>query len=595
MKDALIMDFLLLILGGLGSWVLMHLWEYIRYNFVPAWRDRAKKYAQFPNRATEFFEAAGRSVARRNVRELEIQTDSDSLELAYCTLAKLVPVEEVQGAFRALQRKKRGRVEGLCYLVYPGDLDPAAARQLDVYRLRENAVIIPLPLPFLEAKRNEGRAAARAALDGLRRRYLGFQDLFDVRNAIDEPRFFYGRRELLADLFNALTRGEHVALIGPRKSGKTSALNLLQQRLTSFPVVKIDLQLFSRSQDWPAELFAKILEHYDYWGQTRYRSKWKPGPVPSPLTGMAFCREIHQRRELQRQVSGPLPLILLLDEMERIFPRADADDSNVVREHVERFIAAAGALRSLGQESGERLISIIAADPDPVFNRTNRFAKGLDTNPFYRFFQECSLPPLSAEECDEMLRDIGHAMGLEIDDEVRRAIFSDSGGHAALARQLASAACRERDGAATVTPDHYRAGLEWLTLETGTIDNDFEKNLWHESSPAEKRVLALASQEEPVAKDVLEEPGPAPAIDSDTSRNPPTARQLRDARRILLATGMLEEIGGLYRARGALFRSWLRENIAPPRPVPTSRPSSRAAGQGGGDAAYGAIHAKPDR
>lgn len=574
--------------------ILVGALTYFITKFQIEWRRRSRTCAPFLRMATDFFETLGQSVARRNFRELEIRADKDTVEIVYCALARVVPVEETQGAFRALKRRMRGQIGGLCYLAYPGELDPAAARQLDVYRLRENTVIVPLPLPFLEAKRNEGQAAARAALDGLRRRYLGFQDLFDVRNAIDEPRFFYGRRELLADLFNALTRGEHVALIGPRKSGKTSAINLLQQRLASFPVVKIDLQLFSRSQDWPAELFAKILERYDHWGQTRYGSKWKPRPLPSPLTGMAFCLAIQQRRELQSQASGPLPLILLLDEMERIFPRADAHDGGVVREHVEHFTAAAGALRSLGQESGERLISIIAADPDPVFNRTNRFAKGLDTNPFYRFFQECFLPPLSAEECDEMLRDIGHAMGLEIEDEVRQAVFSDSGGHAALARQLASAACRQRDGAAIVTSDHYRAGLEWLVIETGTIDNDFEKNLWNESSPAERRVLALASHEDPVAKEALEEPGPAPAIDSEASEKAvtPTARELRNAWRILLATGMIEETAGRYRVRGALFRSWLRENAAPPSPVPTPRPSSKTAG-GARSAVYSPIQAKP--
>lgn len=577
-------------IGGILASIVM---TYI-YQYVDAKRGRFKEFTSLSKSATEFFELAGRSVVHRNFREFEVRWGETSSEFVYCALGKLVPVERVQDAFRFFKRVRPGEVEGPHYLVYPGELDPAAARQLDVYRLRENTVIIPLPLPFLEAKRNEGPAAARAALDGLHRRYLGFQDLFDVRNAIDEPRFFYGRRELLANLFNALTRGEHVALVGPRKSGKTSALNLLQQRLASFPVVKIDLQLFSRNQDWPAELCAKIVEHYDHWGKARFGSKWKPQPLPSPLTGMAFCHAVQHRRDLQsRQGSSPLPLILLLDEMERIFPRAGAGGNGVVREHAERFVAAAGALRSLGQESGERLISIISADPDPVFNRTNRFAEGLDTNPFYRFFQECFLPPLSAEECDEMLRDIGHAMGLELEDVVRQEIFADSGGHAALARQLASAACRQRDGAATVTSDHYRAGLEWLTTESGTIDNDFEKNLWHESGPAEKRVLALAAGEEPVAEEALEEPGPVPAIDSETSPEgvSPTRKQLREARRILLATGMLEWNEGRYRVRGALFRSWLRENVT--FPVPEPRSSAKVTAQGGERAAVRAIHAKP--
>jgi hypothetical protein len=38
--------------------------------------------------------------------------------------------------------------------------------------------------------------------------------------------------------------------------------------------------------------------------------------------------------------------------------------------------------------------------------------------------------------------------------------------------------------------------------------------------------------------------------------------QLLDARRLLLATGMLEEAGTGYRVRGGLFRAWLRDYLS---------------------------------
>ena len=56
-------------------------------------------------------------------------------------------------------------------MIHERELDPAAARQLDVYQLREDTTIIPLPLPFLHAKTAEGPSSARTALDGLCRRY----------------------------------------------------------------------------------------------------------------------------------------------------------------------------------------------------------------------------------------------------------------------------------------------------------------------------------------------------------------------------------------------------------------------------------------
>ena len=519
-------------------------------------RELARRYAPLATTTTGFFEAAGAEVTRHGVREFKV-VNAGKTTAVRCALGELLPVEEVQDAFRVrCDAGDAGDAES--YLVYPRELDPAAARQFDVYRLREETVIIPLPAPFLRAKRDEGEDAAREALDGIHRRYLGDQDLFDVRNAIDEPRFFFGRRTLLDDLFHALTRGEHVALVGPRKSGKTSALNLLQQRLSSFPVVKIDLQLYDRNDDrWPRELLAEILERYDRWGQAHHGDAWRPPAVSAYLTGSSFRHAMLERRELQPR---RLPLVLLVDEIERIFPPHEA----AAREHVERFNAAAGVLRSLGQEGGERLLSIIVADLHLEFSRTNEFSvEGTDTNPFYRFFQERFLPALEAIECDEMLSEIGHAMGLILDPEVCEAVFADSGGHASLARQLASAACRHRGGAEEITPEHYRAGLDWLANESGLVDGFFRENFWQPANAAEKRVLALVRGEEPVTEESLEAHGPLPAIDSAGLRQEsmPSRDAPREVRRRLLATSLVERVDGGYRARGALFRAWLRDYL----------------------------------
>jgi hypothetical protein len=77
------------------------------------------------------------------------------------------------------------------------------------------------------AKFTEGVDAMRVGLDALERQYLGEQNLFLIRNAIEESRFFFGRRSLLDELYNALNRRGNIALIGPRKAVKSNALNLL--------------------------------------------------------------------------------------------------------------------------------------------------------------------------------------------------------------------------------------------------------------------------------------------------------------------------------------------------------------------------------
>jgi ligand-binding sensor domain-containing protein len=487
--------------------------------------------------------------------------------LVRCAAGDLVPVEEVQATFKAAENAA-GSNRVYSYLVYQRELDPAATRQLDVYRLRNNAIIVPLSRPFLIAKLAEGADAARSALDGMKRRYLGEQDLFDVRNALDEPRFFFGRRALIEELSGVLSRGEHAALIGQRKSGKSSLLNLLQQRMNQFPIAKVDMQLYSRTEDvtWPGNLSVRIVEAYDNWGLARYGSNWKVPTIGTPVIDpREFEAALRTRREHQRRLGSDLPLIVLVDEIERVFPRADDHE-------VQRFVRASGTLRALGQEGGDKLLSLVVADRLPAFNRVNTFAvtaddtnaiAGAETNPFYRFFKEFYLEPLEFDECRDMLCEIGHAMGLDLDDDVVHRIYEDSGGYVSLARQLASAACRHRIGSTQLNMSHYLSGVSWIREQSGEADVFFKENFWDQASAAERRVLYLASAEGGADAADLEVAGPVPVLED--GRLPTSGQAFRseliDARRMLLATGMLTQRNGKFVVKGDLFREWLQQNI----------------------------------
>jgi ligand-binding sensor domain-containing protein len=524
----------------------------------------AASYRPLLETARTFFSAVGRDARVINSRTLLLASgEGQSAMTVRCCLGDLLRVEEVQEAFAALPKPREGEtVES--YLVFPRDLDPAASRQLDVYRLRDHVVIVPLSLSYLTAKVAEGPDAARQAIDDLHRRYLGKQDLFDMRNALDEARFFFGRRSLLSEIVDTLSRREHVALVGPRKVGKSSVLNLLAQRLDEFPVVFLDLQLYQRSDEaWPSKVLVAILDKYDRWGQTRFGDGWSTNRSEDGVTaGPEFRAALQARRDLQRSLGNDRPLVLLCDEIERIFPRPET--LHLLSGDVERFLFLASVLRALGQQGGDRLLSMIIADRLPMFNRVNELGgEGGETNPFYRFFSEVFLGPLEESECAQMLTEIGHAMGLELDSEVIKAIFHDSGGYPSLARLLASAAYQQRGDSARLTLLHYKQGLEQMREETGESDNYFRENLWQAVSGPERRILAFASADEGTSVETLEVPGPAPVLEGvEGSGSTMVVRsQLLDARRLLLATGMLEETVHGYRVRGALFRAWLRENI----------------------------------
>ncbi len=527
-------------------------------------RAEAAAYRPLLESARTFFQAVGREAQIIDSRTLLLSgREGQRTMTARCCLGDLLKVEEIQESFAHLPKPRAGETAE-SYLVFPRNLDPAANRQLDVYRLRERVVIVPLSLAYLTARVAEGPAAARQALDDLHRRYLGKQDLFDMRNALDEARFFFGRRSLLSEIVDTLSRREHVALVGPRKVGKSSVLNLLVQRLDEFPVVHLDLQLYQRGdEDWPSKILAAILDKYDRWGQTRFRESWGSNRSEgAATTGPEFRAALQARRDRQRSLGNDRPLVLLCDEIERIFPRPET--LNRPSGEVERFLYLASVLRALGQQSGDRLLSMVIADRLPTFNRVNELGgEGSETNPFYRFFREVFLGPLEESECTEMLTEIGGAMGLELNPDVIKMVFSDSGGYPSLARLLASAAYQQRGDSAHLTLEHYERGLVQMREETGESDNFFRQNLWQAVSGPEKRLLVLASADDGTGAETLAAASPVPVLEGIESSGSASVglSQLLDSRRLLLATGMLEEIDQKYRVRGALFRAWLRENV----------------------------------
>ncbi len=534
-KDLLIVFGLILCVGLSSFFIVRH----IQHN-----KERAQQYAPLVETTRQFFETQGKGIKPEDFQTITITTNNHPIPIR-CVLGDLLPVEEIQATFKTLPKTK-GTPCQESYLVYPKDMDSAASRQLDVYRLRNHTVIIPLSLPFMRSKLANGPDAVREAWDGLLRRYLGQQDLFDMRNALDETRFFFGRKSLIEEVHHALNRREHVALTGPRKIGKSSLLNFLSQRLNTHPIVQLDLQLYNRQEEeWPQKVFKEIINRYDRWGKARFGDQWNPDALTGyTLDGLEFRTALEKRQHLQQLLlKYHQPLVILLDEMERLFPQSEPVQ-------VQRFNLFAGILRALGQEGGERLISLVIADRLPLFNRVNQFPiPGVDTNPFYRFFKECFLKSLEPAENDEMITEIGHAMGLTVEAEVLSDIYRDSGGFPALARQLASATACQRGESSVLQRSHYQTGLIVMEEEQGEIHRFFKENFWNAMNPTEHHILSLAATEAGIPSETFET--------THTNRE-----EIMEARRDMLAVGILEKVNGNYRVCGALFRQWIKEKMA---------------------------------
>jgi len=109
-----------------------------------------------------------------------------------------------------------------------------------------------------------------------------------------------------------------------------------------------------------------------------------------------------------------------------------------------------------------------------------------------------------------------------------------------------------------------------LYEEQGDIDRFFKENSWFPVTEAERRVLVLASPHQGVPLETLETHGPIPVLEGETKTGAeagPGVEILRpalvEARKNMLATGILEKYNDKYRVSGALFRTWLQEWSAP--------------------------------
>jgi ligand-binding sensor domain-containing protein len=85
-------------------------------------------------------------------------------------------------------------------------------------------------------------------------------DPYVVGSVIEEPQQFYGREEALTELLHALEAGNHVALYGERRIGKTSLLHQLAHRLRNLPHPAVHfLPVFVNLQMVPEPRFFSVL------------------------------------------------------------------------------------------------------------------------------------------------------------------------------------------------------------------------------------------------------------------------------------------------------------------------------------------------
>ena len=168
----------------------------------------------------------------------------------------------------------------------------------------------------------------------------------------------------------------------------------------SFPVAYVDLQAGTE----PRLLYGNILKSWLNSLRVKVGDlEWSPPELSSNDPSAAFTTAV---RDLMARLarSGYEPRLgLFIDEIELIVPLEQEQSGEPDSEALAQYLAFARALRGLVQETG--YLSLLAVGVDPQLNRVSRWSG--QQNPFYQFFREEYLDPLTHNDCIQMVRNIG--------------------------------------------------------------------------------------------------------------------------------------------------------------------------------------------
>lgn len=402
--------------------------------------DRMWKLGDYPTAVGIFFHAAGLRVDRQSI-PLQVHAgsrDADVLEAHRGAVVQIVP-DRAPTLSEVISLS--GRVEA----------DPSYNPRVAfvVSRARESRDIVAaifrmvgtgkppvIPLPWLDLYAALAEGRAERLLQRHVRRWLSRDDHFAEAGPVEDPGAFYGHEALIAELAQALSGpGRPMALLGLRRSGKTSLALQLAREMRGTAVAWIDL---SRPEgEGPAEgVWATVLRRLaeDAWrkGLAPASTRARPTPVPDGGTPEALVTAFERfRRDLSEQ--GPAPHVtLLVDGVDAAVEAPDPLGGETadgwpglpaLLEAVAR-LTAGGEVSALLLARGEA-----AVRPDIAPGRGNPLLGRLDVR---------HLPPLDAAACDAMVSGIGAAMGMSFEPRALRAIHDSSGGHPFIARQIAS-------------------------------------------------------------------------------------------------------------------------------------------------------------
>ena len=305
-----------------------------------------------------------------------------------------------------------------------------------VERVKQDRIENPdsrLIVPFSYSEIQDG--LSEDLLQGRLRTFLYERDLFGVATPLQNDNMFFGkdRTDIISELYGKYCQGEHGGLFGLRKIGKTSILNLLQQRVDqSNGVVRyFDCTKYHHLR-WYQFLRQIIIEISDKYlnneEDTSVSVSFIPDEYAETIANLSFEKDL---KKLYKLLSNKR-MLFIFDEIEQI-SYSTSPSQHWKNENDSLFFWQ--AIRSIFQ-TDSYLFSFIITGVNPKCIEDSKI-NGTD-NPIFNILTPIFVPLFEYSDVNNMVSNIGRHLGLSFDEEIFTKLVDDYGGHPFLTRQVCS-------------------------------------------------------------------------------------------------------------------------------------------------------------
>jgi hypothetical protein len=266
------------------------------------------------------------------------------------------------------------------------------------------------------------------------RTFLYERDLFGVATPLQNDNMFFGkdRTDIISELFGKYRQGEHGGLFGLRKIGKTSILNLLQQRVDqSNGVVKyFDCTKYHhlRWYQFLRQIIIEIGDKYLNGEENSTAVSFVPDEYDEMTANLSFEKDL---KKLYNLLSNKR-MLFIFDEIEQI-SYSTSPSQHWKNENDSLFFWQ--AIRSIFQ-TDSYLFSFVITGVNPKCIEDSKI-NGTD-NPIFNILTPIFVPLFDYSDVKNMVSNIGRHLGLSFDEEIFAKLVDDYGGHPFLTRQVCS-------------------------------------------------------------------------------------------------------------------------------------------------------------